>query len=137
MAEAILKNKKIENVYVKSAGIYALEGGDISLNANKVLQEEQIDFSHASSQVKQEDVEWADLILTMTLAHKNMILHAFPDAREKTYTLKEYVAPYSSKDVSDPFGGDLHTYRQTYLELDQLIEQLIMKISEGARDDGK
>ena len=132
MAEAILKNKNIENIKVKSAGIYALEGGDISLNANEVIKEEQIEFSHVSSQVKLQDVEWADLILTMTLAHKNMILHTFPNAQNKTYTLKEFVAPYSSKDVSDPFGGDLHTYRQTYLELDQLIEKLILKLSGGS-----
>ena len=33
MAEAILKNKKLPNVNVKSAGIYALEGGEMSENA--------------------------------------------------------------------------------------------------------
>ncbi|MFP7200537.1 low molecular weight protein arginine phosphatase [Lysinibacillus halotolerans] len=131
MAEAILKSKNVDGVQVKSAGIYALEGGGISENAKVVLQHDQIDFEHMTSQVKPQDIEWADLILTMTGAHKNMILHTFPNAQNKTFTLKEYVKPYGSKDVSDPFGGDIGTYRQTYLELNQLIDELIIKISEN------
>lgn len=132
MAEAILKNKNIENVKVKSAGIYAMEGGEISENAKVVLDQDQISFEHVTAQVKQQDIEWSDLVLTMTLAHKNMILHAFPNAVNKTFTLKEYVAPYSSKDVSDPFGGDIVTYKQTYLELNRLIDELQVKISGGS-----
>lgn len=67
----------------------------------------------------------------MTLAHKNMILQSFPNVQNKTFTLKEYVAPYSSKDVSDPFGGDINTYRQTYEELSKLIDELQHKIAGG------
>ena len=132
LAEAILRNKKIDDVQVKSAGIYALEGGEISENAKAVLEQEQIQVNHITSQVKHADIEWADLILTMTLAHKNMILHSFPEAQGKTFTLKEYVVPFSSKDVSDPFGGDIYTYKQTYLELNRLIDELIIKLSGGS-----
>ena len=132
MAEAILRNKKLDGVQVKSAGIYAMEGGEISENAKAVLEQEHISIGHITSQVKQEDIEWADLILTMTLAHKSMILLSFPDARGKTFTLKEYVVPFSSKDVSDPFGGDIATYKQTYLELNRLIDELLMKFSGGS-----
>ena len=132
MAEAILKARNLEGVQVKSAGIYALEGGEISENAKAVLEQDQIKVEHITSQVKEKDIEWADLILTMTLAHKNMILQSFPQAENKTFTLKEYVAPYSSKDVSDPFGGDLNTYRQTYDELSKLIDELQLKIAGGS-----
>ncbi|MCP1143608.1 low molecular weight protein arginine phosphatase [Lysinibacillus endophyticus] len=131
MAEAILKARNIQGVQVKSAGIYALEGGEISENAKAILAQDQIQFEHITSQVKQQDIEWADLILTMTLAHKNMILQSFPNVQNKTFTLKEYVAPYSSKDVSDPFGGDINTYRQTYEELSKLIDELQHKIAGG------
>ncbi|MFC7685829.1 low molecular weight protein arginine phosphatase [Ureibacillus sp. GCM10028918] len=131
MAEAILSNKKLDGVQVKSAGIYALEGGEISENAKAIIEQEQIPYFHITSQVKQEDIEWADIILTMTLAHKNMILLSYPNAQGKTFTLKEYVVPFSSKDVSDPFGGDLTTYKHTYLELNRLIDELVMKISGG------
>ncbi len=129
MAEAILKHKDMDGVEVKSAGIYALDGGEISENSRAILLKESIDFEHKTSQVNERDIEWADLILTMTLAHKNMILHSFPNAVGKTFTLKEYVTPYSSKDVSDPFGGDIYTYLQTYQELKKLIDELETKLA--------
>lgn len=134
MAEAILKHKK-STFEVKSAGIYALEGGRISENSKIVLENENIHFNHTTRQVKKEDIEWADLILTMTTAHRDMILQLFKEAEGKTYTLKEYVAPYSSLDVSDPYGGDIHTYTQTYEELNRLIDDLINKITKGEEDD--
>lgn len=131
MAEAILKHKNIKGVEVKSAGIYALEGGGISENSRAVLANERIDFDHKTSQVNKNDIEWADLILTMTVAHKEMILRSYSNAVGKTFTLKEYVTPYSSKDVSDPFGGDIFTYSQTYSELKKLIDELENKITGG------
>ena len=123
MAEAILKNKSLPNVNVKSAGIYALEGGEMSENAKAVLMQENIHHQHVSRQINKQDIEWADLILTMTSAHKEMVLRTYAEAKNKTYTLKEYVTPYSSQDVFDPFGGDLQTYKQTFQELNRLIEQ--------------
>ena len=123
MAEAILKSRNLPNINVKSAGIYALEGGEMSENARAVLREENIQHHHVSTQINAQDIEWADLVLTMTSAHKEMIKRTFIEAKSKTYTLKEYVTPYSSQDVFDPFGGDLHMYKQTFQELKRLIEQ--------------
>ena len=131
MAEAILKNKNFPNVNVKSAGIYALEGGEMSENAKAVLMEENIQHQHVSKQINTQDIEWADLILTMTSAHKEMVLRAFAESKGKTYTLKEYVTPYSSQDVFDPFGGDIHTYKQTFQELKRLIDQFEIHKKEG------
>lgn|SRR5690606_36191262 len=131
MAEAILKNKQLKDVDVRSAGIYALEGGNISENSSNVLNEENISFEHVTTPIKEEDLKWADLVLTMTFAHKHMILQMYPQYEEKIFTLKEYVTPYSSKDVSDPFGGDINTYRQTYKELKRLIDELEKKIAGG------
>lgn len=135
MAEAILKNKHIEGIEVKSAGIYALEGGGMSENSKAVLKEENIYFDHLTSQVNQADIEWADLILTMSLTHKEMILRAFNNAKDKTFTIKEYVAPYSSKDVLDPYGGDIHIYKQTYQELKKLIDELEKKVTGGQQNN--
>ena len=131
MAEAILKDKNLSHIEVKSAGIYALDGGEMSENAQAVLKEENIDHNHVSRQVNEQDIEWADLILTMTGAHKELILRAYIQAHGKTYTLKEYVTPYSGQDVFDPFGGDISTYKQTYQELKRLIEEFEAKHREG------
>ena len=128
MAEAILTSLQIPNVKVKSAGIYALEGGEISENAKSVLEAEQISMDHRSKMVRNDDLEWADLILTMTSAHKELVLRSYPEVKAKIFTLKEYAAPYTSKDISDPFGGDYHQYEQTFQELKQYINILRDKI---------
>lgn len=131
MAEAILKSKSLPNIHVKSAGIYALEGGGMSENARVVLMDENIHHEHVSKQIDEQDIDWADVILTMTSAHKEILIRAYNQARDKTYTLKEYVTPYSGQDVFDPFGGDISTYKQTYQELKRLIEQFELKYREG------
>lgn len=128
MAEAILKSKKLKDVDVRSAGVFAMEGGELSENAKAVLLQENIEFNHQARLVTEQDIDWADLILTMTLSHKDMLLRSFPQAEGKTFTLKEYVTPYSSFDVSDPFGGDIHIYKETYDELKGLIDELGNKL---------
>lgn len=133
MAEAILKHKHITNVDVRSAGIYALEGGQISENAHVILNQENIPHQHSSHQITSEHVAWADLILTMTAAHKEMIIRNFEGAAEKTYTLKEYATPYSGQDVFDPFGGDITLYKQTFGELKRAIDALEEKIVTGEK----
>ncbi|MET0786233.1 MAG: low molecular weight protein arginine phosphatase [Paenisporosarcina sp.] len=130
MAEALFQAQNIPNMNVRSAGIYAMDGGDISENAKHVISEKGIDFMHFSRQVNEEDLRWADLILTMTTAHKQMLGQAFPFVIEKTFTLKEYARSYGSQDVSDPFGGDVQTYQKTFSELETLIKELAIKLIE-------
>ena len=128
MAHAILLSMQLPNVEVRSAGIYALEGGDMSENSKSVLEAHQISMDHYSKLVSKDDLQWADLILTMTTAHKELVLQLYPEVKEKIFTLKEYTAPYTSKDISDPFGGDYHQYEQTFLELKQYITILKDKL---------
>ncbi len=130
MAEAIFHSHNKDGMDVRSAGIYAMDGGDISENAKRVIRDADIDFTHFSRQVSEEDVRWANLILTMTTAHKQLVMQAFPFAADKIFTLKEYVRPYGSHDVSDPFGGDVHMYRQTFQELTILTKDLFTKLND-------
>ena len=130
MAAAILSNKNISNVAVKSAGIYALEGGEMSVNAQEVLNEKGIAHAHKSNVVTEADLNWADLVLTMTKAHKELLLRYYPHIIDKVFTLKEYTTSKMDLDVSDPYGGDLNTYRQTFEELSELIKHLETRFKE-------
>lgn len=40
-------------------------------------------------------------------------------------TISELKEKSSNTDVSDPFGGSIHIYEQTYIELERLINQLV------------
>ncbi|TWT03520.1 low molecular weight protein arginine phosphatase [Planomicrobium sp. CPCC 101079] len=128
MAEAILTAKELPGIEVRSAGIFA-GAAPLSKNAQAVLDEQKIPFSHMAKPVRPEDVEWANLILTMTAAHRDMLMQSYPEAASKIYTLKEF-ADGSREDVSDPYGGSLSAYQQTFDELNQLIDKLVFKIKE-------
>lgn len=128
MAEAILKARDIENIQVRSAGIYAVDGGEMSLNGQKVLEKESIPFTHESAAMNEALMDWADLVLTMTASHKQAIIYSFPQAISKVYMYKEFVTPENAQDVSDPYGGDLRTYEYTFQELNTLTDGLVKKL---------
>jgi protein arginine phosphatase len=127
MAAALLKSKQLPDLEVKSAGVFAAEGSDASLHAKTVLKEKGIETKHRSSMLKKEDIDWATHIFAMTAGHKQLIIERFPEAKEKTFTLKEFVFGKQG-DVSDPFGGSVETYRKTRDELEKLIDHLVRKL---------
>lgn len=146
MAEAIMK-KAVENdeqlagkVEVSSAGISAFEGDFASEASIKVLRENMgIDISsHRAKRVTGACVKDADLILTMTRGHRDIILSAFPWARGKVFTLKEYIGDTEGVafpgrgdfdlDITDPYGMPVQTYRNCSEELKNAINRLILKI---------
>lgn len=128
MAEAILRNRNLAQVEVRSAGVYAAVGSDASEHAKSVLKENEIHHEHTSKQLSEEDVKWATHILTMTASHKSVILHHFTEAAQKTFTLKEFAGSTLSADIGDPFGGNLNHYREAYREIEQNIDSAIERL---------
>lgn len=127
MAEAILSARNLPEIEARSAGIHA-GAAPLSANAQTILGQQHIAFTHTSKPLDAEDMQWAELILTMTRSHKMTILQAYPEAAAKLYTLKEF-ADGSTEDISDPYGGPLALYEQTFQELKLLVEKLIKKVT--------
>ena len=93
MAEAILARLAGEEglkVSVRSAGLFAMDGAEASENTRRVLGERGIRFSHRARSIRPELIDWADLILTMTLDHKRRLISMNPESVGKVFTLKEY-----------------------------------------------
>jgi protein-tyrosine-phosphatase len=126
MAEAIVHARKIDGIEARSAGIYAGES-PLSVNARKVLDEQAIEFDHTSKPLNPLDLEWAELVLTMTHSHKMLLMQYYPEMATKLHTVKEF-ADGSVGDISDPFGGSLSDYRRTFDELEQLIDKLFQQM---------
>ncbi|SMO67360.1 low molecular weight protein arginine phosphatase [Melghirimyces algeriensis] len=101
MAEALLREKARKrkmDVKVRSAGISAVNGSPATEPAVRVMKEKGIHHgSHQSRMVSEELVQWADLILVMTVGHKQLMVHSYPKAADKLYTLKEYTLSDSQK----------------------------------------
>ena len=95
MAEGLLRGmakKSGLQLEVRSAGVAAVDGLPMSDHSLSVLRERGWDGSFASRRVTAELAAWADVILTMTMSHKRQLVQRFPEAVDKTFTLKEYAA---------------------------------------------
>ena len=128
MAEAILKSKNIPGLEVKSAGIYAFNGADASENTKRVLDELGLMNHHQATQLNETLVNWTSYILTMTESHRDVIVNTFPNAVEKTFTLKEFAGAVGDNDIIDPFGGPIELYRSTFNEMNEVISKLIIRL---------
>lgn len=129
MAEAILKSRNLPGIEVKSAGVYAMDGSAASENTRKVLAENGIMFdSHQASLLNDALVDWTSYIITMTMNHKAAVLRMFPNAAEKTFTLKEFAIGNSNSDIADPFGGPIEQYRHTYDEMNEMMIKIIQRL---------
>ncbi len=69
--------------------------------------------SHRSGPISQSDLEWADLVVTMTQSHKRSLLSRFPGFGRKIYTLSEASSGAIPGDVEDPFGQSQEVYHKT------------------------
>lgn len=124
MAEAILRSKNIDNMSVRSAGIHTMDGLPISEYAKLQIEQHGMPYTPVSREVTADDIQWADHILTMTVAHKRALLALYPTAKGKVYTLKGFKDPHQEGDVQDPYGGDLGIYEQTFSELINLMDEI-------------
>lgn len=94
IAEVILRRKAAERgleLDVRSAGVSALKGAKMSPNTAETLRGYEIAEDWASTPLTEEEVGWAELILTMTNGHKRYVVQSYPEAVDKTFTLKEYI----------------------------------------------
>ena len=146
MAEGIfkkmLKERKEDDssFNVMSAGISALPGMGPTPEAIKVMTEQGVDISqHISTQIQEDLVKKADLILVMSNTHKDHILRKFPFVQNKVFLLKKYtqrdeLKNIQSKDenykVVDPLGRPIEFYRIIARELKENLEKILDKILE-------
>ena len=122
MAEAILK-KKLEELGLKgeieasSAGVYAIDGKGASLEAIEIVNEHGGDLSgHISKQLNTWMVHESDYIFTMTFSQKRSVIQMCPDAYEKVFVLKEFVAP----EVMEKAKGLAELYKEAGLAYSKL-----------------
>jgi len=124
----LIKKEKLNIEDVKSAGLIAREGMPVSENSVKALEKFGIDISkYKASVIKEEDLEEADIILTMTSDHEDMILQAMPKYSQKVFTLSDYVDD-SREDISDPYGGSQKEYDITADIILEKLKKLIEKL---------
>lgn len=133
LAGALLKEKR-PDFEVKTAGVNAIPGMHASEGTIQVLKEKGIKLNHVSSEVTEELVNWADIVLTLTESHKRQLLEQYPNFIDKIYTLKEAAFKEENSNlsvtysISDPFGGSIEIYQKTANEIEVAIDHLLKKL---------
>lgn len=106
-----------------SAGLFTQDGLPASDNAVTAAKELGADISaHRSRMLTHEIAQSARYLVCMTGAHYDRVCELFPDCADKVFTLTQ-------RDVSDPFGGDLDTYRRAAAEIDAGVRSIIGRLS--------
>jgi protein-tyrosine-phosphatase len=132
MSEEVLRQalarKGVSGVTVASAGTGAWEGAPVSEGAYLVALEHGLDLSsHRALLLTREIVDGADLVLTMARHHRSRVEELGGAGR--TWLLSEFAGRSGpGSEVSDPFGGAIDGYRQTFEELEQLIAGVVARL---------
>ncbi len=130
MAEAYLKKLLAEqqrrDIQVSSAGMMALAGMGASLETQEVLAKEGIEVrAHRAQRVTPELINQADIILVMEDIHENKILQLVPEAKNRLFLLKEFAKIKDSNlNISDPAGGSLEFYQETFSIIKDAVERI-------------
>lgn len=92
MRDALASANGGVDVFLGSAGLEAEEGARPPQEVVSVMREYGLDVSgHEARKLTDEDVEAADLILTMAMHNSSRLLTRYQEAVDRVFTLKEFV----------------------------------------------
>ncbi|MDR6497091.1 protein-tyrosine phosphatase [Burkholderia ambifaria] len=105
-AQALL-SRVLPGRTVESAGVAAIGGTPVDPVMNALLVARGFDLSaHRARRVDDRTCRWADLILVMEVAHRELIERTFPTTRGRVYRLTERYRT----DVPDPYRRSRYVY---------------------------
>ena len=133
----VAKEDLEEMILVESAGTWAIDGAPAAEYSQKVCAEIGLDLSsHRSRPIDLYLVKQADLVLCMSVEHKNDLIQVFPHLQDKIFTLKEYnnKSPQNSISIADPYGRSLERYRETCEIISREIRRIFPEIKKNTRE---
>lgn len=129
IAESILDKMKLENnIIVNSVGISIVPGSTVTEKAASIILN-NLDKDVAGREaieIKESDLDEADLVLTMTDYSKEFVVEKFPKYKEKIYSICEYAG--IDGEITDPYGSSISVYEKTYSELSGIVPVILDKI---------
>lgn len=139
MAEAIARNLAAtgahEALEVRSAGVGAFPGAPPSGGAVRAAARRGIDLEdHRATLLTRREVEWADLILTMSPSHLMRVSELGGGGRATLLTaFAEGGEGADAGSVPDPIGGTDVQYERTYRRLEELVERVLSRLTDEGR----
>ena len=127
IAKSVFEHKGIDAKII-SRGLSVPFKSKASANSEICVSEMGLSLEGFMSEpLTYEDIEWADVLITMTSSHKNMLADICREKNKELYTLAE--AACETADVSDPFGCDISVYRNCAMQIKSYIEKIGERIA--------
>ena len=86
MAEALLRHHGKVSLKCNLL-VFCLSRSDASVHAKEALAEKGIAIDHTAQQINETLIDWADIIVTMTENHRQIVLGHYPGVEKKVDTL--------------------------------------------------
>mgnify|MGYP000931693150 CR=1 FL=1 len=136
MAERLLvqylKQEKVDNITVSSAGVAAFAGDAMSHETAILLKEQGCDIEgFSSSRVVSQLLESSDVVVAMTRSHLSALKATFPEFQEKYYLLDSNwqnlkdANTSSGQDIADPIGCGMSAYESVAKDFKRIFPNLI------------
>jgi len=117
---------------ILSAGVQARSGGSASQVVKHVARIHGFSLgSHRSDPFTPKLIKQADVILVMEQWQKDALIERFPEAKDKTYRMMEYLwhgEPDEIRDIPDPTGQNTADYEEfiddAHAEVDRIFREL-------------
>lgn len=122
LAESIAKSL-LPHDSIASRGLFAVEGQAISKESLELIHKYDLPEPSRAQTFHIDDLD-ADIILTMTQAHKDLIFSIY-GRQSNVFTLNEYVG--DTQEIDDPYGGSFDVYEQTYTKIYDLVDKIKFK----------
>lgn len=118
-------------VQVFSAGTAAAAGAPVSQSAQLAAKEHGVDLTGKSATPLTTDlVDQADMVLVMEASHRRSVIALSPSAADKTFLVSEVAPGRGVREIADPFGGTLETYRRSFSEMSAFLREGLPTIAE-------
>lgn len=130
MLQAFLKEKLKpfdKKVEVKSVGVSVNEGDKVTQEARDALKNYGIVIRHKPVQIKQQDLQHADTVITMTEELKSIFTTNV--CSYKIYSMKQAVG----FNIPDPFGYGTRSYGECAAVLDKASNIIIENLKQAGK----
>lgn len=119
MAEALLRaaltkrGEGLGHIKVASCGLAADADAPASPNSRRAMSKIGLDLSaHRSRPVSQEVLDRSLVVFAMTARHVDALRERFGRLPDRVIVLRDVLPEGVSRNIPDPFGGDLREYEE-------------------------
>lgn len=123
----LLAERKKQPAEVRSAGFSTTDGKPADPTAAKAAAGRGVDLSaHRTAQLREVDLEWADMIFVMEPPHLRRISKILAPAIDKSFLLGVFGLKFGgSLAVADPYGKDEAAFQECFKQIDDALNGII------------